>query len=496
MQKTVEETIRIHDKYQFEIKYTYPLDREQPVTEYTVETFIFLPNNLGINQLSYSKNDFYRDMQKYIRLKTPVFRLASIVNGADNPLEKVKQTVAALGHNANEHTVAEYSYHLKMFCSILKSAIRDEEFFIENHGQEPGINALIESFLKDVKHIVKSFRELKEIIQEAHIDHNNFSFYSFSDEYISLIVEKYLYLLLIFLKQHKTVTNNKIPELIIQVINSELEHRKINGYPAIASSAGNNEEVIYRLRILKKIMGSILFLTTHTKVEGRLLEQIATGVAAGVAMAFATGFVFLSRNTLQDLTLSLFLGLVISYIFKDRIKELSKLFLLSWLRKYVYDYKTVLCTAMDAEVGFCRESFAFVPDEKLLPPEIIKIRNKDYIGKLDNGYAPENIIYSKKQIKVFQAACEKIFSDFQVDGIHDIIRFNVSGFLNKMDNPRKILFVPDGSDNYRKIKGDCVYHLNMILKYGMDGNIKYHKFRIVLSRSGIKRIVEIPCDNQ
>ena len=69
----VQEKIEIHDRYQFEIKYTYPLNQELPETDYLVETFIFIPNNLGVNADSYTKHDFYSDLQKYIRFKTPVF---------------------------------------------------------------------------------------------------------------------------------------------------------------------------------------------------------------------------------------------------------------------------------------------------------------------------------------------------------------------------------------------------------------------------------------
>jgi hypothetical protein len=80
----------------------------------------------------------------------------------------------------------------------------------------------------------------------------------------------------------------------------------------------------------------------------------------------------------------------------------------------------------------------------------------------------------------------------QPDGIIDIIRLNITHFIEKMDNPRKILFVPDGEDKMFPVKSRSVYHLNLILKYHLGKTIEHRKFRIVLSRSGIKRIMEIP----
>lgn len=54
----IEEHIRVHDKFQFEIKFEYPFDRNAPVSEYTVEHFLFIPDNLGINSQNYSKKQF------------------------------------------------------------------------------------------------------------------------------------------------------------------------------------------------------------------------------------------------------------------------------------------------------------------------------------------------------------------------------------------------------------------------------------------------------
>jgi hypothetical protein len=173
------------------------------------------------------------------------------------------------------------------------------------------------------------------------------------------------------------------------------------------------------------------------------------------------------------------------------MKEISKNLIVGTLRKFIYDYKTDLLTNMDNKIGFCRETFSFI-NESNLPDLVKKIRNKDYIGELDNGYAPENIIFSKKYIKIYSSRCKRLLSDFNVDGINDIIRFNVRHFLNKMDNPLKALYVPDG-DDYTKVRAECVYHLNLVLRYGMNDNYTYHKFRIILNRSGIRRIEAIPC---
>jgi len=487
----VQEKIKIHDRYQFEIKYTYPLNQELPETDYLVETFIFIPNNLGVNAESYTKHDFYGDLQKYIRFKTPVFLLASIIK-EKGPLDRLKTDMTALAEDpSNAETGKDYLYQLKMLCSILKSALRDEGDYIETCQCAADKHGLIERLLENIARITAGFRKLRPIIQVPHLQPEQVTFYNFSDEYISLMVEKSLFKLLEYLKSIEIKSKDELCVRITDIINDEIKYREENNFPSLVRENSSNEAIIYRMRILKKIMGSILFLKTFTQTDGRLVEQILMGLCAGMAMAFATGMLFLSRRVFADLTLSLFIILVVSYIFKDRLKELSKIYMIEFLKKYMYDYKTILMTNL-TRIGFCRETFTFLK-EKNLPPEIVKIRNKDYLSELDNGYVGESVIYSKKYIKIYSSECRRIYADFQVDGIHDIIRFNIRHFLDKMDNPESLLYLPDGPGGFKMVPGLCTYHINLILKYGMGEQKEYHKFRLVLNRDGIKRIVEIPC---
>ncbi|MFA7186072.1 MAG: hypothetical protein WC082_14325, partial [Victivallales bacterium] len=164
------------------------------------------------------------------------------------------------------------------------------------------------------------------------------------------------------------------------------------------------------------------------------------------------------------------------------------------LRKYIYDYKTFLTTSFNKRIGFCRDLFNFVTENKL-PQMVKRLRNKNYIDELNNGYTPEEIIYYKKYIRIYSKSCEQLLQDFKVDGVIDILRYNVHHLLGKMDNPEKTLFVASGDNDFKPVAGHCVYHLNLILKYGsFKQEPFYQKFRIILDRDGIKRIEKVPCD--
>ncbi|MCK4981748.1 MAG: hypothetical protein KAS17_02430 [Victivallaceae bacterium] len=494
MQK-IEENIRIHDKFQFEIKFVYPFDRAVPVTEYTVEHFLFVPNNLGINKQNYSKEQFYSDIQKYIRLKTPVFNLHSMTSGEDNPLEKLSETMKFMANAPDEHSANHnYKYQLKMFCAIFKSAIRDEELFIEKRLEPKEQRAAAAKVVNDIREAIENFRALKPLIQIPHITYKQMALFNFADEYMSILIEQRIFKLLDFLKRQKNPQYSKISPVLLALTATECDYRVKQNYPSIAKESRSNETIVYRSRILKKIMGNILFLSTNIKTEGRLREQISLGFAAGLAMAFATSFIFLSRRLFEDFTVSLFALLIIIYVFKDRVKEITKSVMVKILRKYIYDYKTRLTTSFERKIGFCREIFSFITEDKL-PQMINRIRNKDYINELENGYTPEEIIYYKKYIRIYSGQCKRLLKDFNVDGVNDILRFNVRHFMYKMDNPLKNLFVAAGDDDFKKVNGKCLYHVNLILKYGgLKDDPFYRKFRIILNRDGIRRIEKVPCD--
>ena len=493
--QNIEEKIGIHDKFQFEIKYVYPFDRNVPVTEYTIENFLFIPNHLGINAYNYSKEQFYGDGQKYIRLKTPVFNLCSMTVGEDNPLDKLRDTMKSLADNPDYSIVnRNYKYQLKMFCSIFKSAIRDEELFIENRLSPKEQKGAAAKVVNDIREVIENFRALRPLIHFSHVTHKQMALFNFADEYMSILIEKRIFKLLAFLKKHKNPKYAEVSPVLLALTISEREYRIKQNYPSIAEEGKSNEDIVYRGRILKKIMGNILFLNTNVKIEGRLREQIGLGFAAGLAMAFATAFIFLSRRVFEDFTISFFAILIIIYVFKDRIKEITKAIMVKILRKYIYDYKTDLMTSFNKKIGFCREIFSFITKDKL-PQMINRVRNKNYIDELENGYTDEEIIYYKKHIRIYSGQCKQLLKDFKVDGVIDIFRFNVRHLLNKMDNPHKVLFVADGNDDFKKINGKCFYHLNLILKFGgFKQEPFYQKFRIILSRDGIKRIEKIPCD--
>lgn len=132
--------------------------------------------------------------------------------------------------------------------------------------------------------------------------------------------------------------------------------------------------------------------------------------------------------------------------------------------------------------------FTFISESKL-PPDIVQLRNKDYISELENGVVGEDIIHSKEVLTLQSRNCKEIYSDFNVDGLVNIVRFNVRHFLAKMDNPVKEIFMPDDVSGIVKVQAKRTYKIHLIIQCRMNGGREsYASFRLTLARNGIKRI--------
>lgn len=485
----IEDIVKIHDRYQFEIKLNYQLENDAEENAYEVETYFFIPNSLGVNRRTYSKEDFYQDMKSYIRFKTPSLLLRQICSGEAAPLENLRKSFVELTENTASSAISSFEYHNKMFSAILKSALRDHISLIFKKEHAGDLSDLVHRYIESTPKIVAEFRKLRKIINVPSVSEQVFAIYLFSDEYISLLVEKYTYDLLELLKKKSQKDYEKFSGKLLGIIHREIQHRQHNGYHSMPENDSDNESLIFRYSVLKKYLESVLYLNTDVEPEGKFWEHFLLSLAAGIAMIFATGIAFFSQRQYGNFTIPLFVALVISYMFKDRIKEIFREYFMKKISRSLFDHKTKIYMDSKFNIGKYREGFYFIPTDKV-PEPVSKIRNRDRTLEFDNKFANESVILFRKQIRINPGIFENIYSDYPVEGINDILRFNVERFLNKMDNPRKALYVLT-DESFKKIYGERVYHVNMVIKYTMGQTVMHKRFRLVLNRNGIKRIEKV-----
>lgn len=485
--------ISIHDRYQLEIKIVCPLNKKSRVNDYYVDTFFFLPRNLSVNPQNYTRREFYNDFSEYIRFQTPSYTLEKL-SKPDNPLlHKLSSVLRHLPKKSDDFT-----RQLKMFCSIVRSALRNRTEYLLQLAPEKQ-KAAINDYLDRSRSVFKKFRELRKSL----ISHpEQLELYDLVDEFLSITINGYLHRL-----WHGLNHREELGETISAIAKrsmQELNYRKSKSCPSVPGPNQDNSELLYRESTLKKAMADVLYLNVETRKDGVIVENLLLGGAAAVAMIFVTGISFIWKGMfLEEFSLSFFVVWVVAYMFKDRIKSQLQLWCLNRRSHYAYDYRQKIYDSFGNEIGVCREGFRHC-DGRDLNQQITQVRNRTTLSRLENGSLHENVIVYRKKLEFFgrknsvvkslknhffHKPERNIFQEFDVNGVVNIYRINIHRWLYKMDNPKRIVYYSDGK-TIHPIKAQRNYHVNIVLRYGeKGGKEQYIRQRIILCRNGIRALV-------
>lgn len=483
--------IKVHDKHQIEIKLACRDIGDTSI--HSVMMYFFVPNSLDINQDTYHKDDFYDDLRTYLRFKTPVVSLKNICSGENNPLQRARKSLEQLTNRQNKNTIGDCNYNLKILCCILKSTIRDYVYSATRKENLDKIEISIDRYVARINEIISGFRKLSDL---SVTKDGILPAYLVGDEYISYLIEDYSYQLLESIKKLKLPHKKTAKKKLLRLIKQELRYRRNKKYFTLTSDNTDNEEVLFRRSFSKKFVESALFLKTKIRKEGQVFEQVLFGIAAGLSMMFATGIIFFSQKRFGTLTLPVFMILIVSYMLKDRIKELMRSYFASKVHHRLFDYKTELYDAEKEKIGWVKEGFGFV-EEQNIPENIATLRDCDYVEKLKetrDHWADEKTILYKERVKLISGRVKNVCQGCRVRGINIIMRFNIFKFLNKMDSSKKHVYILK-KGGYKKTRGERVYHLNAVIKYSSQNKDSYDRIRLILNKEGIKRIEKISIES-
>ncbi len=477
----IDENIKIHDRFTVEMKMGFS---SKGKARFNVNTWFFVPSSLDINRQTYTKGDFYKDIKSNIRLITPVFLLNEIANDSDSPIASIKKSLEDLQSKGNASSLKELQYQFKMFSSILKSSMRENIRVIKKIKDEKLKLVAIVDYIDSIKDISIVFRRIeKDVLVLQKFPKAN-DFFQFSDEFMSLLIENACFKLLKEVDK-KPIIKKEVFSVVTSLLKHELVYKTEKGYAtADENSSDNNRSLISRYGMLKKYTESELFLNKKVKEDAFLFKQFVYSLAAGLSMIFATVVAFSFQQEYGNFTMPFFIALVVGYMLKDRIKELSRYYFAHKLSNKHFDLKTLITLGKD-KIGFSKESFDYIKNDKL-PAEIIKLRNRSKLIEFNS----EQIMLYRMQIETDSSLINK-HTDYKVEGINNIVRYNIAGLTDKMDNPEVPLCIYQEDGVFKKIKGDKVYYINMLLQIQHDKQSEIKHYRLVINRDGIKKIEKI-----
>jgi hypothetical protein len=273
------------------------------------------------------------------------------------------------------------------------------------------------------------------------------------------------------------------------LVRDEQHYRIKMGYLSVSEEdALENRNLIYSHGVLKKYVESALYLRVPKKRDGVMVEQIYYSIAAGLSMIFATIISFYFQQRFGNLTWPFFIVLVISYMGKDRIKELARYYFAHRKGSKYFDNKAKI-SIKDHNIGWIKEGVDFLQQENI-PVEVMQLRHKGDITPAESSINDDKVLMYRKWVHIDR---ERLVANnvYHTDGINDIIRLNISNYIQKMDNPYVPLYKLEDDNSLQRVDCKKVYFLNIIMQYQYDDRTDYKRFRVSISRNGIESIKEM-----
>ena len=497
MNQAILRRVAVHDRYQLEMKLGYPLLRGKS-TRYHIDTYIFVPHSLGINVVTYGRSDFYRDIQHYVRMKTPQFTLREMLEKTSSPLCESERILAQHPANLSPELENNLRNAFRFLRAILKGALQAAALPLNRTApadaaaRSASFDGVAQQMLTNGAELLARYRALERPLQRAAAGPALRRTYRLTDESMSLLLEEAL--LQLHVKAAQWLQEGERTawrEQIAAEIRSEVAYRRDQGYPSVLTRQAR-EEYLLRVSALKKFTSSVLWLPTSVRREGTTWEHVLFSVAAGVSMVFATVIAFYAQALYGQYTLPVFVALVVAYMFKDRIKELGRAVSSTFLSRRLYDYRTVIQTQDEQRMlGFVREKMVYV-DLARVPPDVLAVRNAGGAHDLDLPSQLETVLLYAKDVTLNESAFPYIVAhDLGGSAINDIMRYDIRPFLRKMDNPHQEKLMLDG-ERVVSVRCHKTYHVNLVSVFHSEDQERptIERTQLVLDRKGINAIAQ------
>lgn len=515
----------IHDRLQLETTYIFdllPREKEER-RRYAVDVYMYVPVSVGVNSDTYDRESFFKHLTSYFRIRTPLIQDWMEATPETFRLQAAERYFAVhLETDQRRRLGPRVVQELKLFGNFVHTRLKKLMKWFKRVPRQKG--EALQVTLRTIKRrlafitgLIRAFRKryiVRLRTQPLLVENDVRRAFLLNDEYISYRLEH----ILIKLQQALRHVENEVAlrEKVDASLKTEAEYRLEHGMlsleqaPAPAGGAHQSQRLetfTYRLGLLKKYISEVLFLKLKAAKRDKYYRNVAAAVGAGLAATFAG---FAEHHRLKYLVggdagsgyrLAFLIGVaVIAYIFKDRIKDLSKEYLNDnlkhklpdqrWMVSYPYvDFEGV---QKGVELGVVEEFMRWL-SESAVPPEVDYLRSIDKRSVTDPRRNEVVIHFGRRFDFELRPAGER--NDFRY--LKNAQRYDFSEFLAKLDNPAKTVHYYEPGHGSRVVHAPKVYHVNLVFRYetlfgGADEPIRrrvdFERVRVILDKNGIVRL--------
>lgn len=516
-QDTLNSHAAVHDRTQFEVKFTYDvsagnISQGKDFERYRIEAFFFFPRNMGVTALNFPKEAFYRSLHGYIRFKTPTLSELALLDPLNqrSPLNQLSFYLKRLTMGqGTEKDMVDAENEARLFGCVVSSLLKHYEHELKRHldlakkrPHDLGRWRELEGFLFDAlatmtqlleryRALVKDSETLGVRVSRKFVSHlrqvDEFLTYRY-DETLSAV---HYQLSGVWEAPERM---ERIGDRLRVVAENEGRHRTAMGFVGLTPS---DEEALalytYRQSALKKLVEQVLYLDVATVQETVRWRNLAAMLGAALAAIFASTS---DRTFIIPLfTKNFWLAVALfatAYVVKDRMKEIGREYVWSRVSRFFPDNKlTIHDHVKDLNVGRCTERVRYL-DKDHVSTDVLTVRNFNHTIDLDEEREETVICYSND---VTLNAREILREHHRRQDIKHILRFSVEDLFARMDNPTaRVQFYDAASRLFCRLRAPKVYHLNVVFRFTRwdDKNDKeaptYQRIRVILDKNGIHRI--------
>jgi hypothetical protein len=463
-----------------------------------LNTYFFIPQSLQINEDTYSKEQFFSDINNRIRFKTPQISLEGIIDekNTTSPMTRIFQRLQKIEYGkSTKSKKSKIHRDLRLSACIIRASMRDQYRYLRtNLGvlvKQHKLEEIISSYMDTILKLQERMKSLGDKFLLPQVPYKLQEAFQLASQYISLQIESWVTRIFKkFENQINTSTRNKI----IQIIEKEQKYRKNLKSRLIIHSESDNESFSYFKGIMKKYVQGVLYLDRQKKDPQSPILQVAYSVAAGFAMFCSLFLGFVILENLEVNSFPFIIAAIVIYILKDRVKDNIKYFSDRAVGFLFPDNRIDIVDEVSGEmIGSIKETVNYV-DWDDLPVGILEIRRSSNRTSLEEKGKPEIVLSYNKKVELLNEKIETIHSRHR--DISDILRFNIREFLRYADDP--VRYRSHWNSETQELVTETVakvYHLNIVLKLssyrgGKRKSTYYKKFRVILDQNGIKRVME------
>ncbi|WP_372869922.1 hypothetical protein [Shewanella sp.] len=283
-------SLSIADRYHLAIN----VELAAPVKNARIKVHYFYPTQLADHSDLFSQSYFYESLlQKQSLIKaTPID-----IDSVKRDLLILKQTAYAKAkHNSNN-----YIHALSDFISGINHML--------STGDTPQLELIAD--------MIESFQGIHE--NEKNLTHH---------KRFQLANHQLIYNFHQVLIRHKHKACKTEKDEIEKHITRIKDYASQHHVKLTEITEDRLEKLLRRLHMGRRIINSPYKIRRKKLKDGVVVEQLIFGFSAALAMAFATGVAFATQKAFGNFSTPFFVSLVLSYIFKDRIKELGRNYLM------------------------------------------------------------------------------------------------------------------------------------------------------------------------